>query len=91
MFPSEQVIERSPIKAHEALSALIDQGCISERDLDLIKAVAQWIAQDLNKINEAQSVHEVGVLYLQAARDMVRLGRVALSPLRQTTDEEEGL
>ena len=91
MFPSEQVIERSPIKAHEALSALIDQGSISERDLDLIKAVAQWIAQDLNKINEAQSVYEVGLIYLQAARDMVRLGRVALSPLRQTTEEEEEL
>jgi hypothetical protein len=91
MFPSEQTIERSPVKAHEALSALIDQGSISERDLDLIKAVAQWIAQDLNKINEAQSVYEVGLIYLQAARDMVRLGRVALSPLRQTTEEEEEL
>lgn len=91
MFPSESTIERDPVKAHEALSELLNRGYISGRDLDLIRAVARWVAQDLTKMSEARSTHEVSALYLQAARDMVRLGRVALAPLEQIEDEKGDL
>ena len=91
MFPNESTIERDPIKAHEALNKLLDRGYISERDLGLIRAVAHWVAQDLAKMSEAKSAYEVSALYLQAARDMVRLGRVALAPLEQIEDGEGDL
>lgn len=92
MWPSEKQMIRKPRCASTALKLCLerllkdDPRELPSDDLHLVKAVADWVIQDMIKLKAAQDMNEVSALYLQGARDMVRLGRVALEP---DNDDEE--
>lgn len=93
MWPSETYMNTVPKSALKALKRAIERLSCKEHarfnqdDIYLVKAVADWVIQDMIKLKSAQNMSEISELYLQATRDMVRLGRVALEA---DNDEEEG-
>ena len=93
MWPSEAHMSRAPKSALKALKRALerlarkDHARFNQEDILLVKAVADWVIQDMMRLKGAQSMSEISDLYLQATRDMVRLGRVALEV---DNDDKEG-
>lgn len=93
MWPSEAHMSRAPKSSLNALKRALerlarkDHARFNQEDILLVKAVADWVIQDMMRLKGAQSMSEISDLYLQATRDMVRLGRVALEV---DNDDKEG-
>ena len=84
--PDHTLLKEALKRAIERL-ARKDHARFNQDDILLVKAVTDWVIQDMIKLKAAQDMNEVSALYLQGARDMVRLGRVALEV---DNDDKEG-